>query len=37
MSSPGHERTEARIDFQAFMMDPEFPSDPFSKDTDAHR
>jgi hypothetical protein len=26
-----------RIDFQAFMMDLEFPSEPFSMDTDADR
>jgi hypothetical protein len=28
---------QTRIDFQAFMMDLEFPSEPFSMDTDADR
>jgi len=37
MSSPGRERADARINFQAFMMDLEFPSEPFSMDTDADR
>jgi hypothetical protein len=34
---PDLDPLRVRPDFQALMADLAFPSDPFSKDTDAHR
>src|SRR5262249_19140871 len=34
---PRREQTEARIDFPLLIMDLAFPSEPFSKNTDADR